>query len=56
MSWLPLSPSLHDRFGWHIVDHGFSHWDAGAFVSRCSICRQEMIKQPGLPWRLRRFD
>ena len=45
--------SLHDRFGWHLVDHGRSHWDVGEFVSDCSICRREMIKRPGEPWRIR---
>lgn len=45
--------TLHERFNWHIADLGDSHWDEGYFVTRCKICRREMIKLPGLPWRLR---
>ena len=45
--------SLHDRFGWHLADVGYGHWDQGDYVSRCSVCRREMIKRAGEPWRLR---
>jgi hypothetical protein len=65
MSLLPPTPlalvarargSLHDRFGWHLVDHGHSHWEEGEFLSRCSICRRVMIKHPGEQWRVRRVS
>ena len=45
--------SMHSLFGRHVVDSGFSHWDAGHFVSRCTICQKPMVKLPGLPWGLR---
>ena len=45
--------SLHDWLGRHVADHAASHWDAGHFVTRCTMCGREMIKLPGLPWRLR---
>jgi hypothetical protein len=45
--------SLHDWFGNHAADLKISHWDSGHFVSRCTLCGREMIKLPGLPWRLR---
>ena len=45
--------SLHDKFGWHIADHGHSHWEGAEFLSRCSICLRVMIKVPGQPWRVR---
>ncbi|HEX8525803.1 hypothetical protein [Allosphingosinicella sp.] len=44
---------LHDWFGRHVADLKFSHWDCGHFVSRCTQCGREMIKLPGLTWRLR---
>lgn len=46
--------SLHDRFGWHLVDHAYNHWEEGNFLSRCSICHREMVKLPGECWRVRR--
>ena len=45
--------SLHDRFGWHLPDHPHGHWEAGEYVSRCTICAQPMVKTVGEPWRLR---
>jgi hypothetical protein len=45
--------SLHTWLGRHLPDLRTSHWDHGHFVSACSICGREMIKLPGLPWRLR---
>jgi hypothetical protein len=45
--------SLHDRFGWHLPDHPNGHWDAGEYVSTCTICAQPMVKTIGEPWRLR---
>ena len=45
--------SLHDWFGRHVADHGFSHWESGYFVTRCTHCGRTMVKLPGLPWRLR---
>ena len=44
--------SLHDWLGRHVADLKVSHWDRGYFVSRCSLCGREMIKLPGLRWRL----
>jgi len=44
---------LHSLFGRHLPDLRDSHWDAGHFVSCCTVCQREMIKLPGLPWRLR---
>lgn len=48
--------SLHDRFGWHLPDHPHGHWEAGEYVSRCTICAQPMVKTVGAPWRLRPKD
>lgn len=45
--------SLHDLLGVHAVDHKASHWEQGYFVSRCTSCGREMVKLPGLPWRIR---
>ena len=45
--------SLHRWLGKHLPDLKFSHWDHGHFVSACTICGREMIKLPGLEWRLR---
>jgi hypothetical protein len=45
--------TLHERFGWHIANLKISHWDEGYFVTSCTICGKEMVKLPGLPWRLR---
>lgn len=44
--------SLHDWLGRHEPDHAASHWDRGAFVSRCAQCGRSMVKPPGLGWRL----
>ena len=44
--------SLHDWFGRHVVDAAYSHWEDGHFVSRCTLCRREMVKLPGIPWGL----
>ena len=44
--------SLHDWLGRHLPDHALSHWDRGAFVSRCVQCGRSMVKPPGLGWRL----
>jgi hypothetical protein len=46
--------SLHNLLGWHSADLKASHWDCGYFVSRCTICGQEMVKLPGKDWQLRR--
>ena len=48
--------TMHDFFGLHVADLTDSHWDAGHFVTRCTLCRREMIKPPGLPWQLRKRD
>jgi hypothetical protein len=45
--------SLHDWFGRHVADLTDSHWDNGYFVSQCCQCGREMVKLPGLGWRLR---
>jgi hypothetical protein len=45
--------SLHSWFGRHQADTKTSHWQAGHFVSRCTVCGCEMIKLPGLAWQLR---
>jgi hypothetical protein len=45
--------SLHDWLGKHVADHASSHWEAGYFVTRCTLCGRAMVKLPGLPWRLR---
>jgi hypothetical protein len=45
---------LHELLGRHVPDLNASHWDSGHFVSRCTVCDSEMIKLPGLPWRLLR--
>ena len=45
--------SLHSLFGRHIADTKVSHWEGGHFVTACAQCGREMIKLPGLPWRLR---
>lgn len=44
--------SLHEWLGRHVADHGFSHWERGYFVSRCTVCGKAMKKLPGLPWQL----
>ena len=46
--------SLHSLFGKHVADLKHSHWDGGHFVSTCTVCGREMIKLPGLSWRLRK--
>ena len=45
--------TLHDLLGNHVADLKASHWDSGHFVTVCTRCGREMIKLPGLPWRLR---
>ena len=45
--------SLHSWFGTHVADLKTSHWDRGYFVSRCTLCGEDMVKLPGLSWRLR---
>jgi hypothetical protein len=45
--------SLHNLFGWHIANLRTSHWEVGYFITNCKICGAEMIKLPGLPWRVR---
>jgi hypothetical protein len=45
--------SLHDWLGRHVADHESSHWEAGYFVTSCTLCGRAMVKLPGLPWRLR---
>jgi len=45
--------SLHDWFGTHVANVKLSHWDQGHFVTSCKLCNREMIKLPGLPWKLR---
>ena len=45
--------SLHSWFGRHDPDTHASRWDSGHFVSRCTVCRRDMIKLPGLAWQLR---
>ena len=44
--------SLHDMFGRHLADTGYSHWEGGRFVSRCTVCQREMVKLPGMAWGL----
>jgi hypothetical protein len=46
--------SLHDWFGSHVADTRDSHWEAGHFVTRCTLCGKAMEKPPGLPWQLRK--
>lgn len=43
---------IHNLFGRHQVDFKASHWEGGRFVSHCAICKGEMVKPPGLPWRM----
>lgn len=45
--------TFHEWFGTHVADTADSHWDRGHFVSRCRLCGREMIKLPGLDWRVR---
>lgn len=45
--------SLHERFGKHEPDFSESHWERGLFVTRCIVCGRQMVKLPGLPWRIR---
>ena len=45
--------TLHDMFGRHVADTKASHWVDGYFVTSCALCGREMVKLPGLPWRLR---
>jgi hypothetical protein len=44
---------FHSWFGQHVADPDDSSWDRGHFVSHCALCGREMIKLPGLGWRLR---
>ena len=46
--------SLHNLLGRHVADLKASHWEDGHFVSRCTVCGQEMVKPPGGEWQLRR--
>jgi hypothetical protein len=46
--------SLHTLFGKHVADVKASRWDRGRFVSQCTSCGADMIKQPGLDWQLRK--
>lgn len=43
---------FHNLFGRHLVDFKASHWSGGRFISHCTVCGSEMIKLPGLPWKL----
>jgi hypothetical protein len=45
---------LHDLLGRHVPDFKASHWEGGAFVTRCTVCDRPMVKLPGLDWRLGR--
>ena len=45
--------SLHDWLGAHVANLKTSHWEQGYFVSHCTQCDREMVKLPGLPWRVR---
>ena len=45
--------SFHSLFGRHDADTRASRWQAGHFVSHCTVCRREMEKLPGLGWQLR---
>jgi hypothetical protein len=44
---------LHNLFGLHSPDLQHSHWERGYFVTTCTGCEREMVKLPGLGWRLR---
>jgi hypothetical protein len=44
--------SLHDLLDRHVANLKDSHWGAGHFVTHCTKCGREMIKQPGLSSRL----
>ena len=48
--------TFHTLFGSHVADLKTSHWDRGHFVSACTVCGREMIKLPGLDWRIRAAD
>ena len=43
----------HDLVGTHVVDFKSSHWRHGEFVGSCAKCGREMVKLPGLNWRVR---
>lgn len=43
--------SLHSWFGRHEADTKTSRWDAGHFVTTCTVCACPMIKLPGMPWK-----
>jgi hypothetical protein len=47
------SNTLHNWFGRHAADLKISRWDAGSFVSSCTVCGEQMIKVPGAGWQLR---
>jgi hypothetical protein len=36
-----------------MADPDNSRWEDGYFMSRCTHCGREMVKLPGLTWRLR---
>jgi hypothetical protein len=44
--------SLHQWFGRHLPEVDANRWDRGNFVSRCAVCRKDMVKLPGLGWKL----
>ena len=45
--------TLHSFFGRHVANVRTSHWEVGHFVTSCTVCGCDMIKLPGLPWRVR---
>jgi hypothetical protein len=45
--------SFHLLFGLHKPDTKASHWERGYFVTQCTVCGREMVKLPGLDWRVR---
>jgi len=45
--------NFHSLFGRHEPDTKTSHWERGYFVTQCTVCQREMVKLPGMDWRLR---
>jgi len=45
--------NFHSLLGRHLPDTKASHWERGYFVTRCTVCEREMVKLPGMDWRLR---
>ncbi|MBU3077653.1 hypothetical protein [Sphingomonas quercus] len=43
---------FHKLLGRHTADLKASHWEKGYFISHCTTCGREMIKEPGLPWQI----